>query len=259
MKKIQSNCLLLLICMAMFFNACKKDNEETNDPPLPEPKPTFTDSRDGQIYVIIEIGNQTWMAENLRAIKFPDNTLIPEVEGDTAWYEMSYLNKAYCWHENDSDANALLYGALYNWAAAMDGDTGSSTNPSGIQGICPKGWHLPSDSEWKQLEMNLGMSQADADNIGFRGNNEGGKMKESGTTHWKAPNTAATNESGFTALPAGSRNEYGSFDPLGFNVFYWSTTRDNNAAWVRGLNNNYAGIYRYGGSKSGCSVRCVKN
>jgi len=258
MKKYLILFMIPIFIIGMLIHACKKDEEENATPP-PPPKPTFTDPRDGQVYEITNIGNQTWMAQNLRATMFPDGTPIPEVEGDTAWYEMPYFQKAFCWHSNDSAANAILYGALYNWTAAMNGDTASAANPSGIQGVCPDGWHLPSDAEWKQLEMHLGMSQGDADDIGFRGSDEGSKMKATGTTYWNSPNSGATNESGFTAMPAGSRSVSGSFDPLGFNVFYWSTSMENNAVWVRGLNTHYTGIYRYGGAKSGISVRCVKD
>ena len=111
-------------------------------------------------------------------------------------------------------SNRDNYGGLYTWAAAMDGSTSSSTNPSGVKGVCPDGWHLPSDAEWKELEISLGMSQADADNTGFRGTDEGGKLKETGTAHWKSPNSGATNESRFTALPGGLRYYNGTFNAL---------------------------------------------
>ncbi len=102
----------------------------------------------------------------------------------------------YCYDDNTS--NCDTYGGLYQWEEMMQ----YVTTP-GAQGICPDGWHLPTDEEFKTMEMALGMSQGEADDTGWRGTDEGGKMKESGTTHWYSPNMGATNSSGFTALPGG--------------------------------------------------------
>ena len=220
----------------------------------------FTDPRDGQVYEIVEIGSQTWMAENLRATRFADGTSIPKVEGITEWQNLSYADKAYCWYTNDSATNATTYGALYTWASAMNGENSRFANSGGVQGVCPTGWHLPSDSEWKQLEMYLGMSHADADDIGFRGSNEGGKMKEIGTTHWNSPNSGATNESGFTALPGGKRDCGGNFTNMGLNTFFWSSTDNNFLVWNRALNHDYESVYRYYINRdNGFSVRCVRD
>ncbi len=159
---------------------------------------------DGNTYNWIGIGKQAWMAENLKTTRYADGSAIPHVEGTTEWDNLTVTDKAYCWY-NNSTANRDTYGGLYTWAAAMNGAASSDANPSGVQGVCPDGWHLPSDAEWKELEMFLGMSQAEADDTGWRGTDEGGKLKEAGTTHWNSPNTGATNESGFTALPGGCR------------------------------------------------------
>ena len=131
--------------------------------------------------------------------------------------------------------------------------------------IAPAGWHVPTDDEWKQLEMYLGMSQEDADDSDWRSSgNVGGKLKETGTTHWSSPNTGATNESGFTALPGGCRSYFddGDFDMIGINAGFWSSTatiRDSDS-WGRLLTDIDSGILRNGDAKQvGHSVRCVKD
>ena len=134
--------------------------------------------------------------------------------------------------------------------------------PGGVQGVCPDGWHLPSDNEWKDMEMYLGMSQSDADGSGWRGTDEEGKLKEIGTAHWSSPNTGATNESGFTVLPGGSRDEGGNFYNLGSNASFWSTTAwdSDPVAWMRYLKYNGSSVGRYGGcNPRGFSVRCLKD
>jgi uncharacterized protein (TIGR02145 family) len=148
-------------------------------------------------------------------------------------------------------ADYSTYGVLYNWPAAMNGEASSSSNPSGIQGVCPVGWHLPSNAEWTELIDYLGGASV-----------AGGKLKETGTDHWSNPNTGATNESGFTALPGGERradnnttslkNEYG---------FWWSATEISSVyvshVYIR---NNYSNAYTSILTKDyGFSVRCIKD
>ena len=185
---------------------------------------TFTDPRDGQTYKIVTIGSQTWFAENLN-------------------YQI-----ANSWCYNYNPANGDIYGRLYTWDAAMT--------------ACPSGWHLPSDDEWKTLEMHLGMSQSEADGEGFRGTDEGGKLKETGTTHWISPNTGATNSSCFTALAGGVRNFSGyQFYGLTSGGGWWSSTEFNSDnAYGRNLGFLYADVERDAVFKSfGYSVRCLKN
>ena len=143
----------------------------------------------------------------------------------------------------------------------MAGAGSSNANPSGVQGICPVGWHLPSDVEWQQLEMYLGMSPEQANFTELRGTDEGGKLKETGTTHWADPNTGATNETGFTALPGGYRHFFVSFQYIGFGALWWSATEGNfENAYYRSVGNDSSFIYRYFNPReSGFSVRCVKN
>ncbi|MBP9649138.1 MAG: fibrobacter succinogenes major paralogous domain-containing protein, partial [Paludibacteraceae bacterium] len=142
------------------------------------------------------------------------------------------------------------YGVLYNWTAAMDGEASSTTNPSGIQGVCPTGWHLPSDAEWAGLTNYLGGTSV-----------AGGKLKETGTTHWASPNTDATNETGFTALPGGNRANNGSFANFGYYGYWWSATEGGTYyAWARGMYFSSYDVYRYLYTKElGFSVRCVRD
>lgn len=219
---------------------------------------TVTDF-DGNEYQIVEIGEQIWMAENLKTTHYADGSAISLVEGSTEWATLKSSDKAYSWYDN-SFTNRDVYGGLYNWAAAMNGASSSGDQPSGIQGVCPAGWHLPSDGEWKALEMFLGMSQADADGLIWRGTDEGGKLKEEGSIHWDNPNTGATNSSGFTALPAGYREPTGAFDNEGYSTGYWTTTeKDEPSSWIRYLNAANAGSQRdFNETGFGFSVRCVK-
>jgi len=131
----------------------------------------------------------------------------------------------------------------------------------GVQGVCADGWHLPTDDEWKTMEMELGMSQAQADEGGWRGTDEGGKLKETGTTHWFSPNTGATNSSGFTALPGGRRTSSGSFGYLGSYGYWWSSSEYSGTfAWRRDLNCGNDQVFRSSNDKAfGFSVRCLKN
>lgn len=214
---------------------------------------------DGNEYPTVEIGDQLWMAENLKTTSYADGTAIPLVEGISEWDALSSTGKAYCWYDN-SGANKHRYGGLYSWAAAMKGASSNIDNPSGIQGVCPSGWHLPSDEEWKQLDMVLGLSRADADLIGWPGTDEGGQMKEEGFGHWDSPNTGATNSSGFTALPGGYRYPDGTFNNEGYSTGYWTTTEENvPGAWIRYLNAANESRHRNINEKEyGFSVRCVK-
>ena len=205
---------------------------------------------DGNKYQTIEIGNQTWMAENLRTTHYADGSTIPLVTGNDNWAALTYADKAYCWFNNDSASNARTYGALYTWSAAMNGAVSSSSSPSGIQGVCPVGWHLPSDQEWTTLTDYLGGLDV-----------AGAKLKETGLSHWRSPNAIATNESGFTALPGGHRSYdavWWDFNDLGF---WWSSTEeDYYRRWYRVIvsTETTAEMYRRSSQyQDGFSVRCV--
>jgi uncharacterized protein (TIGR02145 family) len=222
---------------------------------------TITDSRDSNFYNLVVIGGQIWMAKNLAYLPSEVGVVDPETGSITVPY--CYVYGYYGTDEAAAKAtsNYTTYGVLYNWTAAMNGAESRATNPSGVQGVCPSGWHLPSDAEWKQLEMALGMSSDQANNTGNRGTDEGGKIKEAGTAHWKDPNTGATNSSGFTALPGDYRRNEETFSSIGYNGYWWSSTeRDTYNAWYRELNYYYSTVYRSGNCKEyGFSVRCLRD
>ena len=207
---------------------------------------TVTDF-DGNVYRAIKIGDQWWMAENLKVTHYRNGDPIPHVTDDGEWSGLG--TGAYCEYGNDP-GNVETYGRLYNWYAVDDS-----------RNIAPAGWHVPTDAEWKQLEMYLGMSQAEADAIGWRGTDEGGKLKEAGTTHWASPNEGATNESGFTALPGGYRLYDGSFYHMGYLAYFWcSSEYDSYEAWNHYLNNGTSQVGRRNLVKRrGFSVRCVRD
>src|SRR5690554_6654129 len=220
----------------------KPTNEETTSG-------TFIDSRDGNEYNWVQIGDQVWMAENLAYL--PSVNMVADGSEDAAgsyYYVYGYDGT------NVADAKATdnyaTYGVLYNWTAAMDGEASSTTNPSGIQGVCPAGWHLPSDAEWTELTDYLGGTVA------------GGKLKETGTTHWNSPNTGATNETGFTALPGSYRDPDGpSFYYIGYFGYWWSATELNATnAWTRIMFSDLSDVYGgRNGKEGGRSVRCVRD
>jgi len=200
---------------------------------------------DGNIYQTVAIGTQVWMAENLKVTHYRDGEVIPNVTDGSTWVGLT--TGAYCNYDNDVN-NVAAYGRLYNWYSVNDS-----------RNIAPIGWHLPTDAEWKQLETYLGMSETEADAIGWRGTDEGGKLKESGTTHWESPNTGATNESGFSALPGGLRG--GIYDSKVIYAYFWSSTEDGSPyALSRALYYSYIKVHRiHFGRFYGFSVRCIKD
>jgi len=212
----------------------------------------------GQSYPTVIIGDQIWMAKNLNIGGMIDST---QNQTDNT------LMEKYCYH--NSTANCDTYGGLYQWAEMVQylyGATNTTSwNPvpgGNVQGICPPGWHIPTDAEWKTLEMHLGMTQTETDVWDWRGiHNEGGKLKEIGTMHWDSPNTGATNSSGFTALPGGYRYSNGSFHYLDYYGYWWSSSETSDAgAWDRGLSYGYGQVFRGGYEKTGgFSVRCLKD
>lgn len=196
---------------------------------------TVTDA-DGNIYQTITIGTQEWLAENLKTTKYNDGTPIPLVTEDEPW--SSTNTPAYCWYENDQSTYGDTYGALYNWYTVETGN------------LCPTGWHVPTDDEWTILTDYLGGSGV-----------AGGKLKETGTAHWALPNTGATNETGFTALPGGYRHYSGSFSFVGLYGDWWSSTESfASSAYHRLITYDYGGVDRFGDySPYGYSIRCLKD
>ena len=201
---------------------------------------------DGNVYLTIKIGNQWWMAENLKVTHYRNGDTIPNVTDYSAWSDLT--TGACCAYENN-EAHVATYGLLYNWYALVDS-----------RNIAPQGWHMATDEEWKALEMYLGMSQSDVDDRAWRGTNEGGKLKATGTTHWNSPNVGATNESGFSALPGGIRQYSGDFDRMGKFAYFWSATEYEYYAWFRFLVNTRSDIDRnYFSKRNGYSVRLIKD
>ncbi len=207
------------------------------------PPDTAAQDMDSNIYKVIYIGDQEWMAEDLRTTKYNDGTPIANVTDAAEWVSLS--TPAYCWYMND-ETHKIPNGALYNWYAVN------------TEKLCPVGWHVPSDSEWKILEMALGMSQNDADQDGWRGTNEGNKIKN--TTGWISGN--GTNESGFSAIAGGLRDwDDAAFYWLGYYSHWWTSTEgDSYTAWDRDISYTSTAIFRYPNNKNyGMSVRCLKN
>lgn len=212
---------------------------------------------DGNAYATMQLGDQVWMAENLKAIHYPDGTPIDKVEAAEDWIKLDSDSEAYAFYEN-SDSAFTTYGVLYTWAAAMNGSQSSDEFPGDVQGVCPDGWHVPGESEWKQLEYDLGMEELEVRDDGWRSWFEGGMLKQAGTTLWLEPNLEATNESGFTALPGGFRNEAGVFSERSSFAGFWAATAYDGKAWMRGLHAAKGGILRERYPvKTGLSVRCV--
>lgn len=192
---------------------------------------------DSNVYKVVTIGTQVWMAENLKTTKYNDGTAIPMVKDDKTWEALN--TPAYCWYKNDAVTNKNRYGALYNWYTV-------NTNK-----LCPSGWHVSTDAEWTKMTIYL-----KGDSVA------GGKLKEAGTVHWQSPNTGATNESGFTALPGGYRISYGgSFGYIGNNGYWWSPVKDSSSiASYRYIGCGTSNLFSTSYSKhSGFSVRCVRD
>ena len=217
------------------------------------------DNRDNKTYKTIQIINQCWMAENLNV-----GIRIDGVNNQTSGSDNQNTSiEKYCYSNNP--ANCTIYGGLYQWDEMMAYDLPVSGNDTGPQGICPSGWHIPTDNEWKCLEMNLGMTQSNADSQGLRGPEAGGKLKQTGTTLWASPNRGATNSSGFSGFPGGMRYSNDSlFYQMGMLGYWWSATEFGNdftwLTWYRYLINEFAHVDRNPSNKAnGFSVRCVKD
>lgn len=188
------------------------------------------------MYKTVKIGNQEWMAENLKTTKYNDGTAIPNVTGDDAWM---FLNSgAYCWYDNQI-SNKNTYGALYNWYAVKKGK------------LCPTGWHVPSDAEWTTLITHLSFN-------GYR-HTEGKALKAA--SEWYN-NGNGTDKYGFAAFPGGTRNyASGSFNYVGYYGYWWSFTESNtDHVYNLGMSYSYDYVSRsHNDKKLGFSVRCLRD
>jgi len=224
--------LILMGFVLTFTSSCKKDKD-----PEPTPTPvaaTVTDV-DGNVYHTVKIGTQVWLVENLKTTKYRNGESIPNITNGTTWIELTA--GAYCDYNNEAN-NSTDYGRLYNWYAVNDS-----------RNIAPTGCHIATDAEWTTLVNYLGGESV-----------AGLKLKEAGTTHWQGA-SGATNETGFTALPGGNRNDYGTFGYIGSNGVWWSSTSNNTSyAWGRNIyydDSNVGIANRY--KHNGLSVRCLKD
>jgi uncharacterized protein (TIGR02145 family) len=203
---------------------------------------------DGNVYSTVAIGNQVWMSENLKTSRYSDNTKIPHITDNTEWSNLS--TPGYCLYGNNDVANVYKNGAIYNWYAVNTGK------------LCPEGWHVPDEDEWTTLTDYLG-GESDA----------GGKLKEVGTNHWTTPNSGATNDFGFTALPSGYRTGLtaGSFRASSYIGWWWASTESDliwpniessELIWARNrtISFDVSEIAKgLGLKRNGYSVRCVKD
>lgn len=223
------SCLILIACLSILAIGCKEESKNNDSK-----HGSFTDSRDGQKYKTVKIGDQVWMAENL--------AYLPRV--NPGEYGSDSIPMYYVYGYNGSDTNAAkrrtaykIYGVLYNWPAAMN--------------ACPSGWQLPGDEEWTTLTDYLGGEDV-----------AGGKLKKRGTSHWEHPNIGATNKSKFSALPGGYRlvDDY-FYYYLGRSGVWWSSTEYSaTESWGRDIHSIYSEVVRIHSNKGeGFSVRCIKD
>ncbi len=204
---------------------------------------------DGHTYDIIGIGDQCWFAENLKTTIYNDDTPIPLVEDEQTWRDLE--SDAYCWFDNDI-SNKDIYGGLYNWYVVE------------TEKICPDGWSVPTDDDWKILEMELGMSQEDADDTGYRGTSEGSKLAGN-VALWEDGELNSHDDfglSGFNALPGGFRHlvvglQFRHIEEKGY---WWTSTVITVNMRHRDLHYDYTTIQRGSyGYNSGLSIRCIKD
>ncbi len=238
--------MILLACFIILPGCEREGDENGNDQPKLETGAVM--DVEENVYATVRIGDQWWMAENLRVTVYSDGTGIPNLQDDMDWLMAD--GSAWVYYDNNENIGKE-FGALYNWFTVVD-----------EKGLCPDGWEVPSDEDWKDLEKYLGMSGETVLLDGLRGTDEGGMLKDTGIQLWNNPNSGATNETGFTALPAGTRQvePIVFFEFLRDDTYYWTVTQsDENKAWTRGLTFKTAGIFRYSADKRiGFSVRCLK-
>jgi uncharacterized protein (TIGR02145 family) len=235
--------ILVVTSFIILINSC-----DDNSTSIKNTSDNVISDIDGNEYKIIKIGDQWWMAENLKVTRYNNGDSILNFTDSENWENSisgsvcSYDNKGY---------TANVYGRLYNWYAIEDS-----------RKIAPEGWHIPSDAEWKELEINLGMSQSEASENGNRGIGIGGKLKSDGI-QWVSPNVGATDSVGFSALGSGLRMPNGSFVALLYSGIFWTSNQyefSDRYAMYRHLDTYNSTIHRSSDYKQyGFSIRCVKD
>jgi uncharacterized protein (TIGR02145 family) len=196
----------------------------------------------------VTICMQVWAIKNLDVDRYRNGDPIPKVTDPTAWSVLT--TGAYCYYNNDSATYAATYGKLYNGYAVND-----------PRGLAPEGWHIPSNDEWNILVKCIDPAADTTCSVCSQSTIAGGAMKETGTTHWTAPNNGATNSSGFTGLPGGYRINTGNFITVGSYGGWWSSTDFSTTyTWSRRLNYNSSDIFRdFSNKPYGFSVRCLRD
>ncbi len=222
---------LSLICVYFLLVSCSSESTDSNN----NDSVLIVSDIDGNQYDLIEIcDGKKWTKQNLNVTKYRNGDNIPQVQDPVQWSNLT--TGAWCYYANLTE-NGVVYGKLYNWYAVNDS-----------RGLAPEGTRIPTRDEWIDFAQCLGYENA------------GGKMKSVGTSLWMAPNEGATNESSFSALPAGLRNNSGTFVFLTKNAYWWSITENNSTtAKTRSVTYNVGGVSDYSVEKrSGLSVRCIK-
>jgi uncharacterized protein (TIGR02145 family) len=191
---------------------------------------------DGNVYKTIRIGNQEWMAENLKTTRYNDGSSISYVPENERWTNLT--SPGYSWFENKEDPYKYHFGALYNWYAAGTGK------------MCPPGWHVPDEAEWAILAEFLGGEMIAST-----------KLREAGTKYWISSKVIATNESGFTALAGGRRSIAGEFGYRGFDGYWWTLSEvDSDYAVAMSIGYNFSNLRsQQNNKKAGFSIRCIKD
>ena len=217
----------VFLSLAFQGTSCRKEPDEEE----PDLYGIFVDTVDGTVYRTLQMGDQIWLADNINR-----GQMVP----GSADQQDNGITEKYCY--DDNPVLCEKYGGLYQWQEAMQYSTGESA-----QGICPEGWHIPSDSEWKILEMYLGMTREASNDLLWRGIDQGLVLQPDGT-------------SGFEALRGGNRFVTGTFNQIGHTGYFWtSTMAEDDHAWRRGVSLADSGIYRAVNHRSyGFSVRCLR-
>jgi uncharacterized protein (TIGR02145 family) len=234
------NVIPILMCLAMLpvANAALGDDETAvGDPSDLDAGPETVTDVDGNVYHTVTIGSQVWMVENLRVAHYRDGAAIPRVSDSEQWSDLTA--GAYCLPEHDPSVQKDTYGLLYNFHAIRD-----------RRGLCPRDWHVPTAEEWRTLIARLGGAEV-----------AGGVMKDISSGLWRVPVPGATNESGFSAVPAGGRGRFGRAAEAGYYATWWSATpAEASYAWHWGLYPDRNVIrFNPGHQSSGFSVRCLRD
>lgn len=237
-KSIKFSLLFLLIIVSQ--TSC-----EDSDTEIVLETGTVTDI-EGTTYQTVKIGNQWWMAEDLRTTTYRSGLSIPQINDDEQWARTK--NPAYTIYEN----SALAPGLLYNFHVITS-----------LEEIAPEGWHIPTDEEWQALESYLGLPGSELELTNWRGTDQGDMLKVEGTEGWTFyEGVWANNETGFSAYGGSSRFYEGPFGVPGLkgSSFYWTSSVNNDKGWFRYLDYKKSGIFRFFGHPNyGFSIRCVKD